>query len=343
MTTQTRSIPGLNLDSDLAVNMDSWAMSLKANGRRPATVQSYLTSVSAFDKFLRSKGMPRKVASLRRDHVEAFQTHLLANFAPATAGIRHRSLKVFFRWLVEAGEITASPMANMSPPTQDEKVKPVYSHEQIQKLLASVKRDNTYLGKRDYAVMMLLASTGMRRSELANLLTDGVVWEQLKVRKFTGDDAPSGFIDWEQNTVELHRTKGRKTRTVHVHPNVRNSLLRYMRERQTHSKAMLPWLWLGVSGKVTHSEVGRFGTFGVAQMMKRRCQAVGLPYLPPHNWRHAWVIRSREQGVSDASLVVNAGWSEKSAASMLARYSRAEESELARAEEAERGYGGTLG
>ena len=63
---------------------------------------------------------------------------------------------------------------------------------------------------------------------------------------------------------------------------------------------------------------GRLTTFGISQMMQRRCRAAHVEYLPPHRWRAMWIIRSREGGVSDSALVVNAGWSEKSAHAMLA-------------------------
>jgi integrase len=340
--TIVRQIPGLNLDSDLSVNLDSWEMSLAARNKRPATIDSYGIAVRQFDQFLAKHGMPRNVANIKRGHVEAYQSYLLKNFSQATAGIRHRSLKVFWKWLVEQGEIKISPMQNMERPTQDEKAKPVYTHEQVKQLLASIKRDGSFIGKRDYAILMLLASTGMRRSEIANLTTDYSSYENAEEGTNNRSDPPSGFIDWEQNVLQLHRTKGRKLRTLHIHPEVRKALLRWMKQRQSHSKNILPWLWLSLSGKVTKSEAGRFTTYGISQMMQRRCEMAGVPYLPPHSWRAMWVIRSREKGVSDASLVVNAGWSEKSAHQMLARYSRAEESELARAEEAEKGYGGSL-
>ena len=60
--------------------------------------------------------MPQDVASIHREHVEAFITHLLERWRPATAASRFRSLQQFFKWLVEEGEIKESPMEKMRPP-----------------------------------------------------------------------------------------------------------------------------------------------------------------------------------------------------------------------------------
>ena len=130
-------------------------------------------------------------------------------------------------------------------------------------------------------------------------------------------------------------------RLLHVYPNVRRALLRYMQNRQQRKRSGIGWLWLGNSGTVTKSERGRLTTFGLAQALKRRCEAADVPYLAPHAWRHMWVTRNLAR-MSDSSLAVNAGWSEKSAHAMLARYSRYEASEAARAEAAESGWGGDL-
>jgi hypothetical protein len=57
--------------------------------------------------------MPQDVAKIRREHVEAFVTHLLDRWKPATAGNRFRRVQVFSKWLVEEGETKEPPMAKM--------------------------------------------------------------------------------------------------------------------------------------------------------------------------------------------------------------------------------------
>lgn len=57
--------------------------------------------------------MPRAVAAIHREHVEAFVEDQLARLKPASAANRYRSLQQFFRWLVDEGEIKESPMARV--------------------------------------------------------------------------------------------------------------------------------------------------------------------------------------------------------------------------------------
>lgn len=44
----------------------------------------YVDAANRLDAFLSAKGMPRVLANIRREHVEAFMEDLLARFKPAT-------------------------------------------------------------------------------------------------------------------------------------------------------------------------------------------------------------------------------------------------------------------
>jgi len=49
---------------------------------------------------------------------------------------------------------------------------------------------------------------------------------------------------------------------------------RYLRVRARHKHEHLPWLWPSSKGRLTSS--------GIAQMLKRRCKAAGIPAIHPH-------------------------------------------------------------
>ena len=92
---------------DILENLASFRRHLLAANLSQQTIRSYHQAVSQLARFLAEKGMPQDVASLTREHVEAFVSHLLERWKPATASTRYRGLKVFFTWLQEEGEITA--------------------------------------------------------------------------------------------------------------------------------------------------------------------------------------------------------------------------------------------
>ena len=69
-------------------------------------------------------GMPRRVALIRREHVEWFMAELLDARSAGTAANRYRSLQQSFRWTATSddpdsrggGQIKSSPMVNMHLP-----------------------------------------------------------------------------------------------------------------------------------------------------------------------------------------------------------------------------------
>jgi hypothetical protein len=52
--------------------LPDWQISLRAKGRRPATIMSYLTMAKTFNAFLVEQRMPTRAAAITREHVEHF-------------------------------------------------------------------------------------------------------------------------------------------------------------------------------------------------------------------------------------------------------------------------------
>ncbi len=95
--------------------------------------------------------MPTDVASIRREHVETYIEDLLANWRPATAAVRYRSLQQFFRWLIDEGEISANPMARMRPPKVPDQPVAVLSPDEQRRLLATCE-SRSFEDRRDAAI-----------------------------------------------------------------------------------------------------------------------------------------------------------------------------------------------
>ena len=121
--------------SDVPANALSFARHLRAANKSPNTIKAYLDAVGRLDTFLEGRGMPRAVAAIHREHIEAFVEDQLARLKPASAANRYRSLQQFFRWLVDEGEIRESPMARMKPPTIPETPPDVLREDQLKRLL----------------------------------------------------------------------------------------------------------------------------------------------------------------------------------------------------------------
>ena len=94
----------------------SWARHLRPPTLRPAPSSPTGKRQGAWARFLDERGMPTEVGSIHPEHVEAFIEDLLAIWSPATAAVRYRILQQLFRWLIDGGQISVSPMARMRPP-----------------------------------------------------------------------------------------------------------------------------------------------------------------------------------------------------------------------------------
>jgi len=214
---------------DLAFHARGFELSLAAGNKRPNTIKSYLEAVTQPDAFLAAKGMPRDVEAIRREHVETFQKDQLDRLRPASAANRYRSLRQFFRWLAEEGQIKTSPMANMKPPTVPVVPPPVLEDDQLNALIKTIA-NGSFDARRDRAIILVLLDTGVRLSELAGM----------KVGNVTQARSPHPW------TIAV-TGKGDRPRLVALGKGAQIALHWYLGVRANHPRARDPWLWLGLA------------------------------------------------------------------------------------------------
>jgi site-specific recombinase XerD len=284
---------------DLAILADDFRRSLRSANKSPKTEKTYLEAVEGLDRFLASKGMPRSVAAIRREHVEAYVVDLLERFKPATANNRYRSLQQFFKWCIQEGEITKSPMTNMDKPKVPESKPPVLTDDELRRLLATAE-GNSFTQRRDMALMRVLLDTGARAAEVVNMTMDDLDREQGKI-KVVG--------------------KGRRERHVSFGAKTAQAIDRYLRNRQQHQHRDLPWLWIGERGRITDS--------GLRQMLERRGNKAGVPNVHAHRFRHAAADAYLRAGGSDVNLESRMGWRSPT---MIRRYAAANREDRANEE-----------
>jgi site-specific recombinase XerD len=283
---------------DVRALLTSWRRSLAARRSSPATIATYTSAVERMADFLDAQGMPTRVSTIRREHVEAFVADLLTRRAPATAHNRYRGVQAFFTWALEEGEVRVSPMANMKPPRLPETPPPVLRDAELRKLLDACARDKSFQGRRDEAILRLFMDTGTRRAEVLGLRLDDVSLDEGLV-KVTG--------------------KGSRTRVVGIGAGTIQAIDRYLRARAKRSDAGEPWLWLGRKGRLRET--------GLAQLIRERGRQAGIAArLHPHSFRHAYAHAMLAGGMQEHDLMAIAGW--KSPA-MLARYAASTRQERA--------------
>src|SRR5919106_3315808 len=170
MTEITReSVTGATSAPTALELLPSFRRHLAAENKAPRTAQAYSEGVTRLHEYLVAQGMPISVSSITREHVESFIADQLTRLKPTSARSRYASLRQFFRWAVEEGEVTSSPMSRMRPPAVPEQPVPVLSEDELRALVKAASSDTSFYGRRDEAVIRLFVDTGARLAEVAGL------------------------------------------------------------------------------------------------------------------------------------------------------------------------------
>ncbi|AWB46970.1 integrase [Paenibacillus sp. CAA11] len=99
---------------------------------------------------------------------EGLYAHLSEEVKPATFNNRLIYLRTFLNWCVEKGIITHNPIANMKKRKDEGRV--VAVDERILQKLLEMPDQSTFVGLRDYALILLTLDTGIRPKEALTLL-----------------------------------------------------------------------------------------------------------------------------------------------------------------------------
>jgi integrase/recombinase XerD len=296
-------------DARLMVMVRSFDLSLRADGKSPLTLRTYVDATLKLARWLTAHQLTDWHA-IERPHLRAymawFQEHATRPdgkpYAKGYANNQYRAIQQFWKWWAEE-EDEPNPMLGMKPPKPGEKVVPVFVGDQLAALLKSCERGKSFEDRRDYALLRLFACTGLRLSELTGIrIAD---------------------VDLVGRTVKV-LGKGDKERTVRFDAKASKALDRYIRTRaEEHKEHERPQLWLAVKNR------GPLTPNGVRQIVERRGERIGLD-IHPHLFRHDFTHRYLDAGGAEGDLMEHNGWESPQ---MLRRYGRS-----ARAARAARAY-----
>ena len=180
----------------------------QTRGLAPTTRATYVPFVRSFLHHRFDSG-PVTLSSVDADDVVRFVQHLAPGLRPKRAKVMAAALRSFLRYACHLGEtvpelVAAVPVvANWSMTQIPRGISP----DQVTKLLAGTNRGSA-TGRRDHAILTLLARLGLRAGEIQLLELDD--------------------IDWVNGTLRL-RTKGGRCNTFPLSEEVGEAIADYLR------------------------------------------------------------------------------------------------------------------
>jgi integrase/recombinase XerD len=192
-----------------------------------------------------------------RGYIDCLRERGLVQSSVAT---KVRSVKAWAKWLVAEEYTARDAFARVKQTRPEEKAKETLTPDEVDTLLAGCNR-RTITGARDFAIMLLLFSTGLRAAEVVGLRIEDV--------------------DTDKALVLVRRGKGGKFCVAPLGHAVEKALYKYLQHpRRRGQESHGP---LFVTDEGTPLTVA-----GLQQMFKRRGMAAGIQ-ANPHKWRHSAV------------------------------------------------------
>jgi integrase/recombinase XerD len=182
------------------------------------------------------------------------------------------SLRIFLRYLRREGLLDRdiSKLVEIPQRYRLADIPRSISWEAVQKVLDQPDR-RTVVGRRDFAVLLLMATYGLRAREIATLTLDD--------------------IDWKRDRLHVRERKADHTTAYPLAPAIGEAIIDYLKNgRPDVSSRVLFWRHLAPRIPLTHHAVASIAT----QCLRKA--AITVPRPGSHTLRHACVQRLVDSG-----------------------------------------------
>lgn len=278
----------------LSEAVDELLIATRVAGRSERTVQDYAEKAARLVDFLGDKEIDQVTLSDLRRFVDGLtrQTSRFRNhpnreekaggLSPASVAAYVRVVRRLFSFLCEEGLIEQNPALKLKVPKPPRDKPKAITNADLQALLAAIDAD-TVAGKRDRALILLLADSGCRVGGLVRLDVEDV--------------------DLERCSVVL-REKGGKLRNGFFSDLTKRAIKAWLAVRPDNKGSRL-FVNLGTRGDDFLTDQG------VREMLKRLKHKAGVQGpVNPHSFRHGFAREYLSNGGNLASLADTLGHSD---------------------------------
>jgi integrase/recombinase XerD len=247
-------------------------------GLRPATLALYACHLRGFERYLQGCGGEVVLGTLSPAVLEGFLSASGATMAPGSLGILCAHLRIFLRYLYREGLLGADLSVHIDNPRQYRlaTLPRAITWDEVGQLLASVDRRSA-LGKRDYALLVVLTTYGLRAREVAALTLDD--------------------LDWVHERLTISARKGGHASCYPLACSVGEALVEYLQQGRVVSTQRAVFLR-------AHAPYTPMTQAAISARVGRRLERAGIVVARPgsHTLRHTCVTRLVETGFSLKSI-----------------------------------------
>jgi len=239
-------------------------------GLAAGTVRYYLRTAGLFVKWA-APGGDLEPGLLTTAQVSRFVLVEARRRSVGSAKNLVASLRSLLRFLYLEG-LTPSPLVGAVPsvaPVRGPRLVGSLDTEAVGRLLSSCDR-RTHTGRRDFAILMLLARLGLRAAEVAAVELDD--------------------LDWRAGEIVVHGKGGRHDR-LPVPTDVGEALAAYLRRGRRASDCRRLFLR-------AKAPAGGLTGDGVSNVVRAACRRAGLPVVGAHRLRHFVAVDGLRRGSS---------------------------------------------
>lgn len=246
-------------------------------GLRPATLALYACHLRGFERYLQGCGAVA-LGTLSPAVLEGFLNASGSNLAPGSLGMLCAHLRIFLRYLHREGLLGTDLSVHVDSPRQYRlaTLPRAITWDEVDQLLAGVGRRSA-VGKRDYALLVLLTTYGLRARELADLRLED--------------------LDWAHDRLMIPARKGGHASCYPLAASVGEALVEYLQEGRVASTERAVFLR-------AHAPYTPMTQAAISTRVGIRLQRAGIAVARPgsHTLRHTCVTRLVEKGFSLKSI-----------------------------------------
>ncbi|MBI1956565.1 MAG: tyrosine-type recombinase/integrase [Acidobacteria bacterium] len=181
------------------------------HGFSPETLRKNGHAAGVFLEWLRDRGSKESLRRLTLSDLDAFLAWRNQGLRRATRRGVSNCLRSFLHFLYAEGFIERDLSVAVSSPTlyRFESIPSAFTDQQVERLLDLTRKDRTALGLRDHAILLLVATYGLRAGEVVRMKLED--------------------IDWRRDRIRLKQSKTRAELLLPLTPEVGEAILNYLR------------------------------------------------------------------------------------------------------------------